>query len=409
MLLKKIIKADLSLKLLVTGMSILYLHEVLLSLAIIHMPIAYTGFIFLFLSFCTAIAEGKLNYLERKYAYWLLAICLFGFFMLLHGIFLGHDLKYISRDLWAFCFFACLLAAAKKDNWIVLDRMVYFQFTLTIILVLYIWSFYGLNITRGILEQKTASWEMPRLTWAWGLLYGWPYMLLTYKKSPLLRRIVTIFGFTIFFILVLMYEKRNPVVFLLLFVGLYAIFFKDRLRVKKITGKQLVYKFFSLLLILTILGAGVYMIVRMQETTEYNYVTKFIERTSSHSGIINTLLHDPRLDSIPKDIIAEAEVYQIIVGQGLGSTILRHLVPIEAVETGLMLLFFKGGIIYTIVWYFGLLNILVDLFRRRKKSVVLFQIMSSVIIIMSPISVFFHMGFLTGYTMLWFGRSMAKA
>ncbi|MDL1980919.1 MAG: hypothetical protein LWX02_05505 [Deltaproteobacteria bacterium] len=409
MLLKKIINADLSLKLFVTGMSVLYLHEVLLSFAVMHMTIAYTGFIFLFLSCCTAIMEGKLNYLEHKYAYWLLAIWLFAFFMLLHGAFLGHDLRYISRDLWAFCFFACLLAAAKKDNWIVLDQMIYFQFTFTIILVLYIWSFYGLNITREILQQSSNSFERLRLAWAWGLLYSWPYMLLTYKRSSLLRRMISALGFTIFFILALMYEKRNPMVFLILFIGLYIVFAKHRSIAKTMTSKRLVYKFVSVLLAVTILGTGAYLIVRAQETTGYYYVTKIIDKSSFHSGFINTLLHDPRLDSIPKDIIAEAEAYQIVVGQGLGSTILRSSVQIQSVENGLMLLFFKGGILYTIAWCFGLLNILTDLFRRRKKSVVSFQIMSSVIIIMSPIVPFFHMGFLTGYIMLWFGRSMARS
>ena len=409
MQLKKIINADLSLKLLVTGMSVLYLHEVLLSLAVIHMVIAYTGFIFLFLSLCTAIVEGKLNYLERKYANWLLAIWLFAFFMLLHGAFLGHDLRYLSRDLWAFCFFACLLAAAKKDNWIVIDRMVYLQFTFTIVLVVFIWSSYGLNITREILQQSLNSFERPRLAWAWGLLYSWPYMLLTYKESSLSRRIITILGFTIFIVIALMFEKRSPVVFLILFIGLYAIFAKDRSMVKIITRNRLIYKLISVLLAITVLSTGVYLIARVQEKTGYNYVTVLLDRSSSRGGFIDTLLHDPRLDSIPKDIIAEAEAYQIVVGQGLGSTILRSSVQIQSVENGLMLLFFKGGILYTIAWCFGLLNILTDLFRRRKKSVVSFQIMSSVIIIMSPISCFFHMGFLTGHIMLWFGRSMARA
>jgi hypothetical protein len=298
MQLKTIIKADLSLKLLVTGMSVLYLHEVLLSLAVIHMVIAYTGFIFLFLSLCTAIAEGKLNYLERKYAYWLLAIWLFALFMLLHGAFLGHDLRYISRDLWPFCFFACLLGAAKKDNWIAIDRMIYFQFTFAIALVLFIWFAYGLNITREILLQRTSSWEMPRLAWAWGLLNGWPYMLLTYTKSSLRRRIITILGFTIFFVLVLMYEKRNPLVFLMLFLGLYIIFFKDRSMTKKMTNKSLIYKFVSVLLAVTALGIGSYIIVRAQETTGYYYVTRLIDRSFSRGGFIETLLHNSRLDSI---------------------------------------------------------------------------------------------------------------
>ncbi|MCK4527539.1 hypothetical protein KAW18_09230 [candidate division WOR-3 bacterium] len=373
------------------------------------MVIAYTGFIFLFLSLCTAIVEGKLNYLERKYANWLLAIWIFALFMLLHGAFLGHDLRYISRDLWAFCFFACILVAAKKDNWIVIDRMIYFQFTFTIILVLFIWSHYGLNITREILQQSSNSFERPRLAWAWGLLYSWPYMFLTYKRSSLLRKMITVLGFTIFIILALMYGKRNPMVFLMLFMGLYIIFFKYNAMTKKIANNSLIYKFVSVILAITILGTGSYLIVRAQEKTGYYYVAELIDRSSARGGFIDTLLHDPRLDSIPKDIIAEAEGYQIIVGQGLGSTILRSSVQIQSVENGLMLLFFKGGILYTIAWYFGLLNILKDLFRRKKRFVVPFQIMSSVIIIMSPISVFFHMGFLTGYIMLWFGRSMARA
>ena len=409
MQLKKNINADLSLKLLVTGMSVLYLHEVLLSLAVMHMIIAYIGFIFLFLSLCTAILEGKLNYLERKYSNWLLAIWFFALFMLLHGAVLGHDLRYISRDLWAFCFFACLLAAAKKDNWIVIDRMVYFQFTFTIVLVLFIWSAYGLNITREILIQKNYSWEMSRLAWAWHLLYSWPYMLLTYKRSSLVRRMITILGFTIFFILALMYTKRNPMVSLIVFIGLYVIFFKDSLMTKEIAKKSLIYKFVSVLLAITVLSTGVYLIARAQEKSGYNYVAGLLDRSSSRGGFIDTLLHDPRLDSIPKDIIAEAEAYQIVVGQGLGSTIFRGSVQVNSVENGLMLLFLKGGILYTILWYFGLLNILKDLFRRKKRSVVPFQIMSSVIIIMSPIQPFFDMNLPVGFIMLWFGRSMARS
>ena len=409
MQLKKNINADLSLKLFVTGMSVLYLHEVLLSLAVMHMIIAYIGFIFLFLSLCTAILEGKLNYLERKYSNWLLAIWFFALFMLLHGAVLGHDLRYISRDLWAFCFFACLLAAAKKDNWIVIDRMVYFQFTFTIVLVLFIWSAYGLNITREILIQKNYSWEMSRLAWAWHLLYSWPYMLLTYKRSSLVRRMITILGFTIFFILALMYTKRNPMVSLIVFIGLYVIFFKDSLMTKEIAKKSLIYKFVSVLLAITVLSTGVYLIARAQEKSGYNYVAGLLDRSSSRGGFIDTLLHDPRLDSIPKDIIAEAEAYQIVVGQGLGSTIFRGSVQVNSVENGLMLLFLKGGILYTILWYFGLLNILKDLFRRKKRSVVPFQIMSSVIIIMSPIQPFFDMNLPVGFIMLWFGRSMARS
>lgn len=198
-------------------------------------------------------------------------------------------------------------------------------------------------------------------------------------------------------------------VFLILFIGLYIIFFKDSLMTKEIVKKSLIYKFVSVILVITIFGIGANLVVRAQETTGYHYLTGLIDRSSSRDGFINTLLCDSRLDLIPKDIIAKAEGYQIAVGQGLGSTIFRGSVQVNSVENGLMLLFFKGGILYSIVWYFALLNILGDLFRRKKRSVVPFQIISSVIIIMSPVLPFFDMPFQVGYIMLWFGRSMARS
>ncbi len=405
-------KANLSLILMVLGMSILFLHEVLKSFAIIYMVISYTGSFILFLSLFCALNEGKLNYLERKYVNWLLVLWFFALFMLLYGILLKHDLRFMSRDIWPFAYFSCLLVAGKKENWKVIDKMIYFHFIAAIAVILYIWPIYGMDITRARVMKITMSWEIPRLYWAWGLLFGWPYMLLTYNYSSLARKIITAVGIGIFFLLALFYEKRLPFITLSLLILLRIIFTKVTLETsaKKVIRKGLVRKLIMFGIIIIFFFGGFEIFNRAQQKTGVVYTRELHHRFTSEGSLLDTFLRDDRLYWTPKLIFKQAEGYEILVGQGLGSTVYRASTGglNTTVESGLWAFMFQGGIVYTLLWYFGLANIIKEFFYRKKPSLVLSQVLVTLFVFLSPLSTLFDMYPLTGYLMLWLGYSMSR-
>ena len=407
-------RADLSLILMALGITLLFLNEILNSLTINYMVIFYTGYFILFLSLLLSLYRNGLTYLKRKYVDWLLAIWLFAAFMLLYGIWLNHDWRYISHDIWPFTYFSCFLVAAKKENWKVIDGMICFHFTIAIALVLYIWTIYGMNITREILTEPSLTWQIPSLYRAWGLLFGWPYMFLTYKTSSLSRKILTIGGMAIFFLLALIILKRNPFIILALFITL-ALLLRirgkhtvERLTENKVMFKPLYRKLVTAALIAGALWGGFLIYNLAHKATNVSYLRDVWARVDYQKDLKNTLLENPRLSTVPL-IVEQAECYEIFFGQGLGSTVPgRRLRLQNTYESGLFSLFLKGGVTYVIIWYLGFLSIGKQLFSRKESSVVLPQLIVVVFVIMSPISCLFDLYPRTGYLMLWLGRSMGR-
>jgi len=401
-------RVDLSLKLFVLGMNILFLHQVLRSLNIMHMVIAYTGYFILFFSLLWALQEGKLGYLRRGYVNWLLSIWFFAAFMLFYGIILQHELRYISHDIWPFTYFAALLVAAKKDTWKTIDRMIYFHFTAAIAAVLYIWfTYYGFAITREKMMLINIAREVPSLYYAWDLLFGWPYMLLTYRGSSLLRRAITVFGIGMLLLLALVFEKRFPFVqfaLLMFLIMLFPIKLPEGSSTRRVWGSRAG----SLGLVMLLSLVAFQVVGSIQKGSGVSYTTRLLDRFTLEGSIIDTVLADDRLSGAPKLVLQQAESHEILLGQGLGSTVWRPQGLSTTIESGLFAFFLKGGIIYTTLWYLGLLGPIRNLLIRRKSEIRVFRLLVTFVVLLTPIATIFNAYPSTGYTMLWLGRCTAR-
>jgi hypothetical protein len=78
------------------------------------------------------------------------------------------------------------------------------------------------------------------------------------------------------------------------------------------------------------------------------------------------------------------------------------------VESGCLTTFLKGGFIYLIIWCLGFFYILKDVLLRRRRDKLVFQFLSIMFIIISPMAPFFIGHFSTGYKMFWLGQCVSR-
>lgn len=387
------------LNLVILGMWILFFHEVLKSFGIIVMYVAYSGFFILFSALLIALKKRYLSLLYGKYQLWIISIWIFASFILLYGILKSHSLQFLSRDIWPYSYFACLLVATRINTWRAIDKMIYQQFFIGLIVFLYILSTMDVSmLTRTVYDSSAVPWGTFNIYWAWGLMYGWMYMFLTFnKKQPAFRKIVTLLGIIFFLVFGIMMLKRQVIVELSMISFLKLIYEKKKTNFIKWT------------ILFFIIITTVFSIIRFSEShVNTEYFKKLILRSKESGSVLATILSNTRLSKQPRDIYNQASDFEILFGQGLGSSVVKDGVRDTVVESGLFTTFLKGGIVYLIIWYLGFFSILKDTFLKRKKDKLLFGLLSTIFIISSPMGPFFISYFSTGYIMFWLGRCTSR-
>lgn len=410
-------KIPFSLIMFVMGMSLHLFNESLTALRMLTMYLGYAGYFCFFFSFLFAIKEGNLKLLRHKYRNWLFIICLYSLFMVVHGILLQHPLKYLLSDITPYFFFAGLLVSANKNTWNAIDRMIYFHFIAVLSLVFYIWSYHGLAVSISNTFAMVEGDTTPSLYWAWGLLHTWPYMFLTYKDGSLFRKLITSVGILVFIILAFLFAKRNPfllliMIFLLKMVTDIAI---KKESIKKTTSLKLNWrKYIGIICIVVVSILIIRMIIaRASQLTGFDYYEVLLSRLTESGDVGSTAMDNYRLKEGREAIFEQAETYQVLIGQGLGSVVDRSQEGQQnqtIIESGMANIFLKGGVIFTILWYLIVLYILKDLFSKKKDSTVICQLLIIVFALLSLVSVYFSMfaHVSTGYLMCWLGRCMAR-
>lgn len=404
---KRLYQFPLSLYLVILGMWILFLHEVIKSFGVIEMYVAYSGFFILFIALLIELKNNALSFLNGKYYIWIISIWFFSVFALIYGgIAKLHSLQFLSRDIWPYSYFACLLLAARTNRWVVIDKMIYYQFLIGIGVFLYIGFSQDIIFERLMIGRNTLSWGEPRIYWAWGLLYGWQYMFLSFKKElPMHRKIVTILGIILFMSFGIIMLKRQP------FVEFGAIFIIKSLFILNIetSMKSIKIILLNFFIVLIIIVLSIKLVENYEKKEQFSYMEALVSRSMQAGSPLNTILEDDRLSNTPLLIYNNANSLEVIWGQGLGSSVVRATGGNNtAVESGFFTVFMKGGVIFIIIWYFGFLNILWDTFFRKKKQNDIFGILSAVFIIFSPVFPFFISYPASGYQMFWLGRSVSR-
>ncbi|MCK4527542.1 hypothetical protein KAW18_09245 [candidate division WOR-3 bacterium] len=389
-----------SLYLVVLGMWILFFHEVLKSFAINVMPIAYSGFFILFFALFIELKKGALSFLEGKYRLWIISIWYFSLFALVYGITKSHTLQFLSRDIWPYSYFACLLLAARTNRWSIIDKMIYQQFLIGVGVFIYIGLTLNITFERNIILLNNMSWDASRIYWAWGLLYGWQYMFLRYnKKDPKSRKIATILGIILYAVFGIIMLKRQIIVEFGMISCFKLIYAK---KVEKVNIIKVVTAFVAIAVV-------AFSIVSFYEKREdISYFKRLLSRTTEAGSILKTISQNTRLRETPLNIYNQATTFEILYGQGLGSAVVKDGIINTVVESGFYTVFLKGGIIFLIIWYFGFLSILKDTFWGKRRETLLFGLLSAMFIISSPMGPFFLMYPTGGYQMFWLGRCASR-
>jgi hypothetical protein len=399
-LLTRIKKSDASLYLVVSGMWILFLHEALKSFAINVMPVAYSGYFILFFALLIELMNRALSFLDRKYRYWILSIWIFSVFALIYGIVKSYELQFLSRDIWPYSFFACFLLAARTTRWNTIDKMIYQQFLIGLGVFIYIGLTLDIPFQRHAIELNTGSWNVPRIYWAWGLLYGWQYLFLTYNNDmPLHRKMSTFLGITLFIAFGIIMLKRQMIVE----IGIIGIF--KLIYMVKVENANVI-KLTVLLLAIAIVGLSIVRFYEKRENVEY--INLIASRFTESGSMVETVLQNTRLLDTPQNIYNQASVFEIAYGQGLGSAVEKDGIVDTVVESGFFTIFMKGGIIYLMIWYFGFLSILKDVVLRMRRRKLLYGLLSAMFIISSPMSPFFIPYPASGYQMFWLGQCASR-
>ena len=390
----------LSIYLVVLGMWILFIHEVLKSFAVNEMPVAYIGFFILFIAILIELENRALSFLDKKYRLWILSIWIFSFFALIYGIEKAHTLQFLSRDILPYSFFACFLIAARTKRWNIIDKMIYQQFIFGLGVFIYIWLTLDIKFERSTIELNTMSWDAPRIYWAWGLLFGWQYMFLSFNKElPTHRKIATILGLVLYIVFGMIMLKRQIIVefgMICVFKLIYSI------KVQKAD----ISKWATVFVACTVVTFSVFMFYEIPDNM--NYLKRIALRSTEAGSILDTTLKNTRLHDTPLNIYNQATFFELLYGQGLGSVVVKEGVIDNVVESGFFTIFLKGGIIYLMIWYFGFLLILKDTFWGMRGEKLLFGLLSAMFIISSPMGSFFIYFPSSGYQMFWLGRSASR-
>ena len=384
-----------------------------MSMGKLYMMLFYVAHFMLFSALFFAIIEKKMRLLELKYQKWLYLIFCYFIAMLVIGIASGHDPKFIFRDILPFSFFSCLLIAGDNDKWKIIDKMIYFQFIGVIVLIGIIWKKYGLDISRANMTFLTLSDGSPSLYLAWQQLFAWPYMLLKYRETSLARKLITVVGTSLFFLLGIIFLKRIIILMagcLILLIFYNKIFYDISFNFhKSFSLKRFFKKMAVLAAIALILLAVTQIIKQVSSITGVSITEIFVDRISGSGGdAIDAALSDDRFSGAGKQVYVQANFMQIFLGQGFGSSLERDGEKIWSVESALGTFFWKGGLFYVILWYYALLNIFLDFLRNKKKSEIIFQILMIISMLLSPVHYFFIINLLTGYSMLYLGRCLNR-
>ena len=393
-------QSSLSHSLVVLGMWILFIHEVLKSFAVNEMPVAYIGFFILFIAILIELENRALSFIDKKYRLWILSIWIFSFFALIYGIEKAHTLQFLSRDILPYSFFACFLIAARTKRWNIIDKMIYQQFLFGLGVFIYIWLTLDIKFERSAIELNTISLDAPRIYWAWGLLYGWQYMFLSFNKElPIHRKIAAILGFVLYMVFGMIMLKRQIIVEF----GMICIF---KLIYSVKVQKADISKWVTVFVACTVVTFSVFMFYEIPENI--NYLKEIALRSTEAGSILDSTLKNVRLHDTPLNIYNQATFFEILYGQGLGSGVVKDGIIDNVVESGFFTIFLKGGIIYLIIWYLGFFSILKDTFGGMRGKRLLFGLLSAMFIISSPMAPFFIYFPSSGYQMFWLGRCASR-
>lgn len=328
-------------------------------------------------SFLFAILERKLYNLQRKYLHWLVILGFAFIFLLIYGIYRGTKLMFIAPDLFAFTYFSGVLVGSERRNWIALEKMLCVHFFIGIIANIYAFASFPLPALRSFLV-----WTLPYMLQ--GLLYPWPYFLLTFNRGGIYRKLLTIVGLSVVLISFILFQKRIHT-FSFLFFGLFSLYlYTVKGKVNVVGAFKKVTKIACLLLILTM--TIFFTLKIMDQFSAFSQSIKGLQSRiflDSDSGNVMKAFTYSRYKEESRyeeasHYFSHASGFELIFGRGIGGFYFTPLVGVSStgftgrIHIGLATLILKGGVLFLTLWLFGWLMILKDFLKVKKDQEFIF-------------------------------------
>lgn len=330
-----------------------------------------SGPFFMFLSMLKALQEGKLKSLMIFYRKWYLLLIFIVVMLLMSGtLIFSNGPREILFDFIIFPgIFAGILAGTKTNNINYCDkliRIVFFLSTLFCILKLGNLGARAIQSTR--LDRADYTWDS--IYYIWGLIgLLWPYVIIKNEnRRSIFRNIIPMLGTSIYFIMAIIYGKRQPFVQLALFLLL--IFIKARRSHK--------YKF--LVMSALVVGIVLLIVIGIFKSNDWKqFQTAWINRFSINGGIWNKFINDDRISYDPLLILTQFSGIELLLGRGLGGVVrdVSGFYPVENtpnLHNGAAFIVLKGGLLLLIVWAVGWLRFIKDFLGEKNRKLYRFYI-----------------------------------
>lgn len=409
---------DLSLWFFVTGISVVFLFDVQVGLGIPvvrFMNLKTIGYGFLFFSLLFALCEGKIRKLRPGYRTWLLFVFASVCFMAVLG-FINRNpfvsLYFTSCDVFAITCFSGMLVAGKQENWKVIEKTLLSHFAMGMALCV----FYALTYGGALLYREVVASPLYDF---WGLLYGWPYFLLTVKKGSVLRKGVSIIGLSVFCLLSIIFLKRSPFVQGALLVG--SSFILNRLavdrKVIRSVHRRRVLSGVGVALFATLVILAGFKLIGLDKITEEHGagygVSGLINRFMQQGSLLQTAIMNYRISHEGKTVLETSSDFDLVFGRGLGATIPVSMVHSSEglsgeLHNGMAKIVLKGGLVFLAIWYFGWLLLVKDSIKYARKPLVPFYSIIIMSVAMSIFAPFFNNSLSFLLVMVCSGRCMAR-
>ena len=319
----------------------------------------FSGPFFLLLSTFIAITEGQFRRIKNRYRTWIICLLLYFIFIIINGLLINrNEIRLVTLDMLMFSMvFPGILIGAKKFNWIRFDKIVINIFLINILFLLpYIGSYGSLmqEMRRTIIVGYG---QIPYFFW--GGLEMWPYILLTMKNRSLFYRIVSIVGIILYFYFALIFLKRAPFVYAILFILLYL--FSYKLNIKTVMRNI----YLSIAVIIT--SFLIFWQIEVSSTVE-RLQGRFVEK----GDLTSTLLMSNRISYDYGLVLSQLSSLEYMIGRGLGGTVqdvgeTNYEDMTSTLHNGPALMMLKGGFIWMIIWYSGWFMLIKDFMYNKNK------------------------------------------
>ena len=362
------------------------------------------GPLFAWMSVFVGLSEGKLNDMKRFFVSWVFWVGTLIVFLFIYGVLIQNEFRLIGQDVLLFSyFFAGLILGTRIDNWVTFDKLLTVIFLMGSVFTILSWLSLGFVPE----NRQSVQWTVP--FWIWGgMLFAWPYFLLTIDRGSIFRRIVAVSGIATFLVVAILVEKRAPIVQLGLLLVLSAYAFRNgsfSVQIRRASKSILVCLFLIVAGwgILAVLGSGSYF--RQASTSLF-------ERFTDKGNVYDSFMSNPRIQLEPQYVLDQLDDHELIFGRGLGGAVdlpsgIWGKRSGGLLHNGMASIALKGGLVFLVIWSIGWLAFIVMFVKNKDPGLNVYYLPLLIVLLPSFVIGFLALHPSLGFVMMCAGRCMS--